>query len=412
MRSLSPIAVGIFVLVALTATLAGPVVAAQKPLDKSKPLWDPANDPYTRGGDPELVKAAGYTSMGGFDFGPAPDTTKEVNEFLSYLDLRWIETEHFQIGVALPRVKVTQTERDKIRGELERLAVFFPDIKVKARVLDPWLRAHLYALRLEDHYDDVMEFLNVTEETFAKNTEIWDTTKPYWGIGPYLGQLNKYEILLLPSEGAAKDYLRNKLGLTTKLSQRWNILGRETTSLLVHTDQGKLKIDESLHGHVVFNVTHLLLNGFKHYSYDKPIWVREGAAHWFERNINPRFNTFDSAEGSAAEKISKTEWKGPTAKLVKTGKAPSFASLIKMRTFAELEKDDHYVTWSMIDFLTTAHPDFLPIYFDRVSGLKNADFTDDATELPNVERAVFKDVLGMTYAQFERAWEVWVIENY
>ena len=59
-----------------------------------------------------------------------------------------------------------------------------------------------------------------------------------------------------------------------------------------------------------------------------------------------------------------------------------------------------------------AHPEFLPIYFDRVSGLKNADFTDDASELPNVERAVFKDVLGMTYAQFERAWEAWVIENY
>ncbi|MEM1453398.1 MAG: hypothetical protein AAF726_23470 [Planctomycetota bacterium] len=397
-------------LVALT--LAAVPASAQKPLDKTKPLWDPANDPYTQGGKPELMEAAGYVSMGGFEFGPPPMTTKEVNEFFSYLDLRWIETEHFEIGVALPKVKVTQDERDKIRGELTRMVEFFPDINVKTRVMDPWLRAHLYAQRLEDHYANVQEFLGVTDETFAGCTEIWNTTTPYWGIGPYMGQLGKFEVLLLPSEGSAKDYLQVKLGLTTKLTQRWNILERETLQLVVHTDQGKLKVDESLHGHVVFNTTQMLLNSFKHYSYDKPIWVREGASHYFERNINPRFNTFDAAEGSAAAKISKSDWKGPTAKLVKSGKAPSFASLVKKRSFAELEKDDHLATWSIVDFLVAAHPEFLPAYFARIAGLKNAEFLDDATDLPNVERTAFKELLGMSYAQFERAWHAWVLENY
>ncbi|MEM6674933.1 MAG: hypothetical protein AAF726_18940 [Planctomycetota bacterium] len=385
---------------------------AQKPLDKSKPRWDPANDPYTRGGQPELLEAAGYVSMGGFEFGPAPDTTAEVNEFLPYLDLRWIETEHFEIGVALPKVKVTGDERDKIRAELERLVEVFPDVNPKTRVLDPWLRAHLYAMRLEDHYEDVQEFLGVTDETFADNKALWIPGTPYRGIGPYLGQLGKFEVLLLPSEGAAKDYLRAKLGLTTKLTQRWNVIERESTSLIVHTDQGRLDVDEALHGHVVFNVTYLLLNGYEHYSYDKPIWACEGTAHWFERKINPRFNTFNSSEGSTAEMIRKSDWEDPTLKLVRSGDAPSFASLVNMRTFAELKREHHYATWSIVDFLTRAHPEFLPAYFARISGLKNEENIDDGRELPEAQRAAFKDLLGMTYGQFDRAWRAWVEENY
>ena len=394
------------------AVVVAPFAAAQKPLDKSKPLWDPANDPYTQGGKPELIEAAGYVSMGGFEFGPEPDTTKEVNEFLGYLDLRWIETKHFELGIALPKVKVTQDERDKIRAELTEMAEYFPDINPKTRQLDPWLRAHMYAKRLEEHYEDVMNLLGVTDETFAHAKEIWDSTKPYVGVGPYLGQKGKYEVLILPSEGASKDYLRNKLGLTTKLTQRWHIIERGSLQLIVHTDQSKLKIDEALHGHVVFNVTHMLMNGFRHYSYDKPIWIREGAAHWFERRINPKFNSFDSAEGAAAEKIRKTEWKAPTAKMIRSGDAPSFAALINVRTFAELEREHHYATWSIVDYLATAHPDFLPKYFQRISSLMTEDFIPDAGMLPDAQRAAFKEELGMTYAQFDRAWHAWVEENY
>lgn len=396
---------------ALVLSLALPA-GAQKLLDRDKPASDPANDPYTQGGKPELIKAAGYASMGGFEFGPEPDTAETVAEFLGYLEIKWIETEHFEIGVALPKVKVKNDERDKIRAELERLVQFFPDINVKARSLDPWLRAHLYAMRVEDHYDAIQELLGVTDDTFKDNTEVWDTRTVYNGVGPYLGQIGKFEVLLLPSEGAAKDFLRGKLGLTTKLSQRWNFMERDTMSLMVHTDQGGLGVDEALHGHVLFNLTHMLLHGYKHYSYDLPVWIREGLAHWYERKLNPRFNTFDSAEGSAAEETRKANWRPPTLKMVKADKNPSMARLIGIRSFADLELSDHFATWSIADYLMTVHPEFLRTYFHSISGLKDANNIDDPSTIPDVQRALFKDELKMTYASFERAWKAWVIETY
>jgi hypothetical protein len=386
---------------------------AQKPLDRSKPLGDPANDPFTRGGDATFMEAAGYVSMGGFEFGPAPDTTKETDAHLSYIDIRWIETAHFEIGVALPQVKVTVSEREKVRAELTEMQEYFGDeIDPRTRVLNPWLRAHLYAKRVEEHYADMQKLLGVTDADFKDNREKWNMQSKYMGTGPYLGQRGKYEILLLPSEGAAKTYLRDRLGLTTALSQRWNVIPRDSMSIIIHTDQGKLRVDESLHGHLVFNLTHNLLNGYKHYSYDLPVWITEGAAHWYERQLNPKFNTFDGSEGAAPDMSSKAKWRPEAKKLVNNGKAPSFPSLIGKRTFADLELPDHFATWSIFDYLVTVHPEFLAVYFDTVSGLKNAEGRDDYASLSDKQRSVFKDSLGMTYGKFEAAWKEWVLATY
>ncbi|MDB2576127.1 hypothetical protein N9293_00020 [Planctomycetota bacterium] len=400
-------ATGLGTLIALAA-----VAGAQKPLDRSKPLTDPANDPYTRGGKQKYIEAAGYVSMGGFEFGAAPDTTKEVAALLEGIDIRWIETPHFELGIALPKVKVTKEERKKVKAELTKLQAALPVIKPDTKILDPWLRAHLYAQRLEEHYSRVQEILGVTDETFAANKEIWDIGTPYFGIGPYMGQMGKFEVLLLPSEKASTRFLTARLGLTTKLSQRWNIRDRDALCFIAHAGQGQLNVDEGMHGHAVFNVTQMMMNGYKHYSYDKPIWIREGAAHWFERNLNPRFNTFDSSEGSAAQMFKKSDWKGPTLKLVKSSDAPSFASMVKMRTFAELEKPHHLATWSIFDYLVEVHPEFLKTYLATISGIKNDQHIDDATTLPDVQRSLFRDELGMSYAQFDREWKAWVEAAY
>ena len=299
-----------------------------------------------------------------------------------------------------------------MKAELSKLQAALPVIKPDTKILDPWLRAHLYAQRLEEHYSRVQEILGVTDETFAANKEIWDIGTPYFGIGPYMGQMGKFEVLLLPSEKASTRFLTARLGLTTKLSQRWNIRDRDALCFIAHAGQGQLNVDEGMHGHAVFNVTQMMMNGYKHYSYDKPIWIREGAAHWFERNLNPRFNTFDSSEGSAAQMFKKSDWKGPTLKLVKSSDAPSFASMVKMRTFAELERPHHLATWSIFDYLVQVHPEFLRTYLATISGIKNEQHIDDATTLPDVQRNLFRDELGMSYAQFDREWKAWVEATY
>lgn len=386
--------------------------SAQKLIDRDKPRTDPANDPYTRGGDPELMKAAGYVSMASMEFGPKGETSDSISEFFSYIDLRFIETANFRLGIALPKVKVTGSERNKLREELTRLKEKLPDIDPRARVLDPWLRTHIYAQRLEDHYDKILGFLNVTEEDFAGLTNGWDGSSKYMGIGPYLGQRGKFEIMIFPSEGAHRDFMTKKLGLTSKLTQQHNYIDRDTLTLITHIEQEQMRVDEALHGHVVHSVTQILLKCYKHYSYESPIWVIEGCAHYFERQLNPKFNSFTSSEGGPPVKLRKEDWTEPVLKMVNSKKAPSIASIMAKRSFAELDKNDHVFSWSIIDYLEQAHPGFLATYFDRISCLKNDQGIDDAEELLNVQRSLFKDELGLSYAEFDRAWAAWVEENY
>ncbi|MEL6431487.1 MAG: hypothetical protein AAFP22_09525 [Planctomycetota bacterium] len=401
-------------LVALAAALlAGPAAAAQKLLDKDMPPQDAANDPYTRGGREDYLEKAGYASMGGFEFGQGPDDTDSIDTFFEDnedVQIRWIETEHFELGFALEGIKVTQAEKKKIRAECGRLSKKLFKVPKKPSFLDPWLRAHIYAQRLEDQYDRIVEFLDLGEVKFLEKDQVWVRGMPYWGNGPHLGQNGKYEVLILPTESAYTGFMRNRVGLTTRLTQRWNFSERDTLSTLTHIQQEEMRVDEALHGHIVSCVTQCMLNGFRHYSYDKPVWILEGCCHWFERDLNPRFNSSTSSEGGAPVKVRKELWSPEVAKLVKGGKAPSLATLTKRSAFAELDRADHLCVWSMVDYLREEHPGFLAKYFRAISGLKNGDGIDDPEALPDAQRGVFKEELGMTYAQFDAAWRDWASE--
>lgn len=396
----------------VSAALLAPAAAQQKLLDRSKPAHHPANDPYTRGGDPALVAAAGYVAFGEpFEFGAEGwDTTRAAKELDA--PIIWLQTAHLELGFQLPEIKVDADDRDKIRAELERLQTKLPDVEPKTRVLDPWLRAHLMAQRLEEHYTRFRDFLGVKDEDFPDGTKLWDTKGTYMGQGPYLGEKGKYEVIALPSLGQYRAYLNANYGLTTKKPQRWNIIPRDTLQYAVHLDEGKLKLDAALHNNLIFNLTINLIDGYKHYSYEAPVWVREGLGHWFERANDPRFNTFDSSEGGAADMFNKVDWEPEVVKLVNKAELPTMAQLVNLRNYAEMDKGHHLATWSVIDFLMRAHPTFLPALLGRIKGLTNAEFRDDGTELPNVQREAFKELLGWSYGQLDTALHEFVLANY
>lgn len=394
------------------ALLAAFAPAQQKLRDRSQPFHAHVNDPYTRGGDPALVAAAGYVNFGEpFDFGAEGWDTKRVTRELD-APIIWLETAHLQLGLQLPEIKVDPDDRDKLRAELEQLKLKLPDVEPKTRVLDPWLRAHLMAQRLEAHYVRFRDFLGVKDEDFPDGTQLWDTKGKYMGQGPFLGEKGKYEVIVLPSLGQFRAYLNSNYGLTTKKAQRWNIIPRDTLQYVVHLEEGKLKLDAALHSNLIFNLTINMIDGYKHYSYEPPIWLREGLGHWFERDNDPRFNTFDSSEGGQADMFNKVDWEPEVAKLVAKGDAPTMAQLVNLRNFAEMNKEHHLATWSIVDFLVRAHPTFLPALLDRVKGLVNAEFRDDGTTLPDVQREAFRELLGWTYGQLDGAWHEFVLTHY
>ena len=167
---------------ALCLALLGQPAAAQKLRDKDKPANDPVQCPWCYG-DPELMEASGIVSHGPFEFGK--NDTAAIDEFFPTLTIRWTETEHFELGFAVSgSYKIEAAERDKIRAELESLAEVLPEIKPKARTLDPWLRMHLFARRFEDMYATFLgDYLELEQSVFPDGVQPWMQNTKYWARG-------------------------------------------------------------------------------------------------------------------------------------------------------------------------------------------------------------------------------------
>lgn len=371
------------------------------------------NDPATCewcGGDPARLEAAGLVSHGPFAFGN--EDSQRVDELLAVNDIRWIESRHFRIGFALGPHKVKPDEKNKIRAELEKLAAVLPAVSPKEKILDPWLRAHLYAQRCEEVYARFMALMGVSEADFPAQPRVWDRQGKYMGEGPYLGEREKYEVLIVPSQASHVQFLKAHFGLLIKQTQRWNILSRDCLIVSIHTEEGGLREDQALHGHLAFNLAINLLDGYKHYSYETPIWIREGLAHYLEREISPEFNSFDSSEGAVAAKTSKSKWEPEVKKLVSSGTAPRMAELVALKGYAELELPHHFTTWGVIDYLLRTNPEGFACLNDRLHGHTDEQGIPDGSNLEDLHREAFKECLGMGYAEFDRAWAEWVAANY
>lgn len=391
-------------LLALVPAWTAPV-AAQK---AKEPRNLPANCPWCRG-DPEVMRAAGIGSHGGFEFGT--QDTAWADRFFAGRDLYWIDSAHFELGLALGVHKIAPEEAKKVRAELTELAKVLPEVDPKTRVLEPFMRAHLYAWRVERTWTRFLELLQVKESDFPDGRSQWLLGQPYWGEGPFVGQKGKFEFLVLPTASDQKGFLKEQFGLSLARTQRWNVLERDSLIVVTNTEENELHTDEQIHGHMVFNLAINLLDAFKHYSYDTPCWLREGLGHFMEREINPRFNTFDASEGSLGVRVNKTNWDIEVRDLVAADRAPRLAELSTLKTFSEFELRHHYACWSMTRFLVETMPQGYACLNARLHGRKKADGMPDPENLLDVQRQAFSDCIDMSYVQFDAAWRAWALEQ-
>ncbi len=383
-----------------------PDAAAQRRRPKDGPANAPSTCPYTAG-EPEALAAAGIVSLGGFPF--ATTDTAAIDKAYPLLDIRWIETAHMRIGFGIGEYSVRNDERAKIDAELEQLRRGLPTVPKRPRTLEPWLRAHLFAQRAEQHYARILDVLRVDPAAFPDGTKLWDTTGKYMGMGPYLGQKGKFELLILPTGAAVKQFLSDNFGLQVEGTQRWNVKERDALLLVIPAEAGSARRDTGLHCHVVFNLTTNFIDGYKHYSYELPVWLREALAHAMEREIDPRFNSFTYSEGAAGERVTKTDWLAETRKLVRTAAAPTMAELVNISAYGDLEGRHHLASWSMTEFLLRAHPEAYAAIQDALNGRTTADGFTDGSNLKDAHRDAFREHLGMSYAAFDSAWQTWVM---
>ena len=386
----------------LLVPLAAPL-AAQK---VKPPRNDPANCPWCHG-DPALMEVAGIVSHGGFEFAAPPTDTTAVDQFFGGKDIYWIESAHFELGLCVGAHKVGPDESKRVRAELTELSEVLPEVNPKERVLEPFMRTHLYAHRVEKMWARFLELMHVKESDFPDGRTQWDMTTPYWGEGSYVGMKSKFELLVLPTASDQVGFLMQQFGLSIRRTQRWHDLVRGSMIVVTNVSENELLEDQRIYGHVVFNLSINLLDGFKHYSYETPCWLREGLGHFMEREINPRFNTYDASEGSLGVKVNKEDWDGEVKQLIAGGKAPRVAEMSQLKTYAEFEMRHHYASWSMTKFMVTTNPQGYACLNGKIHGRKRADGFPAAEELLDAQRAAFPECFGMNYAQFDEAWRAW-----
>jgi hypothetical protein len=389
------------------------VLALAAPLSAQKgklPRNAPANCPWCHG-DRMMMREAGIVSHGGFEFAAPPTTTAMVDQSLGGKDIYWIESAHFELGMVVGPHKVGPDESKKVRAELAELAEVLPEVDPKTRVLEPFMRTHLYAFRMEKMWKRFLELMRVEESDFPPSGAVWIQGTPYWGEGPYAGMKSKFELLLLPTASDQVGFLMQQFGLSIQRTQRWHDLARGSLIVVTNVSENELYEDEKIHGHLVFNMSINLLDGFKHYSYDTPCWLREGLGHFMEREINPRFNTYDASEGSLGVKVNKEDWDSEVKSLIAAGKAPRVSEMTALKTYAEFEMRHHYACWSMTRFMVATNPEGYGCLNKTLHGRKRADGMPESEDQLDAQRAAFPECFGMTYAQFDEAWRAWAISQ-
>jgi hypothetical protein len=409
--------------------------AQKKKVKFKKGYWK--TDPYTLN-DPAMMKKAGYVSYGPFMWGDDHDTI-EIKKMFPHLKMLFVETAHFKIAIALGNYKLPKgkdrkraLEKQILKTQLKALKKIMPRIKPTTRELDPWLRLHIYAHRLELIYADFCTRVGVTDADFPKtgSKRISRFDKPnrlgnqdpveYMGQGPYLGMRGKFLVMLMTKGGDLNRYVaRARSGFQAKgapTPQRhyFTKVGSLFFGTACECAENNLYNDHALHCHLIFNTVHSLIDGYKDYFFSLPVWNREGLSHWYLLRIDETEYCFTDVKGRSNKKRYGAKWPVRIKKRLKHDDFTPAAELMKFMAFDELTFGDHLAAWSRMDFLQTlGHEKFAKYMGALKNKIEVPSRKQPRTEqiLAQQEKAL-QDAYGFDYAGFDAAWKEFVLKTY
>src|SRR5690606_2370562 len=99
-------------------------------------------------------------------------------------------------------------------------------------------------------------------------------------------------------------------------------LGWKKSLLFVTSPElgGWLDDDTAMHVHVVYDVVQMLLDGYRSYGHDTPVWFKTGLAQWYGRRIDERYPNFDRPPGRTPKGSTIHHWQPIVKRLVESGK--------------------------------------------------------------------------------------------
>jgi hypothetical protein len=357
--------------------------------------------------DPKLMAAAGVVSHGPIAIGPpAADGGPGSAAIAALPGGQWIflETAHLRWASGLGEEKVDLQDRERVEAELDRLRKVLPSVPRKPRRIDPWLRLHLFAMRGEELYARFQSLLQVTDADFPERRS---ADGPYMGDGRFLGEREKFEVVLHPTRSAHKLFTAGFTGVQVTDSLREHLRPAHKMLVSIPAEDSDLQRDRDLFPHVAHNLSHLFLCAYKHFSYDPPIWLDEGLAHALEKEINPESTTTDGEEGALRDTKGPKDWSEAARKLAATNKAANFATLLHAKSFSELDMDLQIAAWSRVCFLLEEKPEAFAAFLGGVKGQLDAQGYPTGNDLPDLQRRLLKELFGWTPADFDAAWEAW-----
>ena len=401
---------GTTLLATLAAAFASVVQGAPAQGDTRAPRG--IEDPYVRG-DAAILEGAGYLGYGPFRIGRFHGSAEFDAEVGPGRALLWLETRHFRVGARLPEYRLSagdSRQREKLRAELLDLRAILPAVDVHARALDPWLRLHLLAARCERSYSEFLALTGRTDADFARRGTIQVGDDAARGIGPYLGQREKFVVLVAASEADLQRYSMQYFG------ERWAVprtvdLGYGLGMLvgLALDMEGDLFDDTALHCRIAQSLVEVYCEAFGAHLFDTPAWFRVGLALDFARRVDPRFPGLDRATSRVFAERARVDWTEHAQGLALRGGARPLTELGTWRDATRFGFNEQVAAWSRVAFLRSSGDAGVARFLARLKApiWRGPGTVDYAAVLLQQDRALR---IGFGYgslADLDAAWIHW-----
>ena len=331
--------------------------------------------------------------------------------------MRWIETEHFLVGSTLRtyRMRGDQREAKKIGQELARLSRRLPRCKTSANEIEPWLRLHLYAQRLEEQYAELMRRFGLSDADFAGADDGPAAGEAgYMGAGPFLGQERKPAVFLFEKSSHHGRFVRRWWKRDAQASFREWMPGGGV-ALAVDAQAWRehgFDLDTTLHCVVVNDLALNLLESLRKSWGSAPLWFRLGYAYGCSRRVDERWTVYAEKTWRGSEGDS-WRWEPRIRGLVANRGGAPWEQMYAWDDPAKLKPHDHLLAWSRVDWLLgqegVDRRALVLALTDRPHGIPEADFTRVLRER---QSAALLELLGRTPAELDEAWRKHVLARY
>jgi len=370
-----------------------------------------AVDPYTKG-QRELMDRAGYVSFGPFHWA-AEHSSEDLRKTLDGTPIVFIETAHFRLASTLASYKISedQVEKDLFEAEFAALRKKLPRVKPVTKV-DPWLRAHLYAQRLEAEYADFCQRFGIADGEFA-DVATRNAQGAALGMGPYLGQKEKFTVLLAQSRSAFSRYLHTYTGLEHPFSYRFKFSdGYFYGTNFEAFKESNRGLDIALYTSVAGAVVQNFLAGFRDSNGAVPEWFSYGLAHWYGRRIDARWNEWNAGGATNADEDKQWMWEPRVLGLVKNDASVSWEQMMHWTGLADIKPREHMIAWSRVDWLMQRKPESLHEILFALTEPVAAQGADREHARLEMQTRAQQKLWNMSPAALDDAWRAWVLKTY